>query len=58
MCELREVAKGRTGFGKEGTGLGSKPRRNTKENRQSLKKKMRQRTSGYASLCIKCLLRP
>lgn len=37
MCELREVARGRTGFGKEGTGLGSKPRRNTKENMQSLK---------------------
>lgn len=38
MCELREVARGRAGFGKEGTGSGSKPVRNTKEIRQSLKK--------------------
>lgn len=39
MCELREVARGRSGFGKEGTGLGSKPRRNAKEIRQSREKK-------------------
>lgn len=38
MCELREVARGRTGFGKEKTGLGSKPKRNTKEVRQSLRR--------------------
>lgn len=38
MCELREVARGRPGFGKEGTGSGSKPGRKTKEIRQSLRK--------------------